>query len=694
VDARHRARHDAVDARSAFDAFTELLAAGRTDKLLPFGAAATGRRGGAGRAPMPVPVPVPAHVHCRPARGKSATQPPADGARAVLATEPSGPDIETAAPEGMALRVAVLNGNLSFVRQPLLLGHYRALALTGTERVIDGLVGGAMTAALEAGLYPEAPGSQQVFVNTRRDAENPWRPPRPEAAIVVGLGEEGELELPLLVDSVRQGVIAWSQRLAEAGGDGGGAPTGFELAATLIGSGGLGISAGGSASAIAEGVRAANLRLAATGWPVATQLTLVELYLDRASEAWHGLRLMATAAPGRYEIAPTIASGTGPLRRPPDSTYRGADYDLISASSPSADQISFALDTRRARTEVRAVSTQGKLVRELVLRASHDANDDPEIGRTLFQLLVPQAMEPFLGGTSQMLLELDPASAAIPWELLDLPAEKRGGGDHRPWALRSRLLRRLRTDIFQTSLRDAGADDDVLVIGEPQTSSSYAPLPGARAEARAVAAELRSPGGVTPERVTELADGQDAMTLVNALMSRRWRIVHIAGHGEPGKDGGVVLSDGLYLGPREIARMRTVPELVFVNCCYLAQRQVQQVLTPRAEFAAGVADALIALGVRCVIAAGWAVEDEPARIFATRLYRELLEGRRFLDAVAAAREICWAEGGNTWAAYQCYGDPDWVSAAPPATRRHRPSIRCASSPASARRWAWSTRWRR
>jgi hypothetical protein len=306
------------------------------------------------------------------------------------------------------------------------------------------------------------------------------------------------------------------------------------------------------------------------------------------------------------------------------------------------------------------VSTQGKLVRELVLRASHDANDDPQIGRTLFQLLVPQAMEPFLGGTSQMLLELDPASAAIPWELLDLPAEKRGGGDHRPWALRSRLLRRLRTDVFQTSLRDAGADDDVLVIGEPQTSSSYAPLPGARAEARAVAAELRSPGGVTPERVTELADGQDAMTLVNALMSRRWRIVHIAGHGEPGKDGGVVLSDGLYLGPREIARMRTVPELVFVNCCYLAQRQVQQVLTPRAEFAAGVADALIALGVRCVIAAGWAVEDEPARIFATRLYRELLEGRRFLDAVAAAREICWAEGGNTWAAYQCYGDPDWV----------------------------------
>lgn len=52
--------------------------------------------------------------------------------------------------------------------------------------------------------------------------------------------------------------------------------------------------------------------------------------------------------------------------------------------------------------------------------------------------------------------------------------------------------------------------------------------------------------------------------------------------------------------------------------------------------------------------------DGPAKAFATRFYDALLRGDRFIDAVARAREAALAEGGNTWGAYQCYGDPDWV----------------------------------
>ena len=82
----------------------------------------------------------------------------------------------------------------------------------------------------------------------------------------------------------------------------------------------------------------------------------------------------------------------------------------------------------------------------------------------------------------------------------------------------------------------------------------------------------------------------------------------------------------------------------------------------RAEFAANIAEALIEIGVRCVIAAGWAVEDKPAEIFATTFYDTLLGGGRFIDAVAAARSAAWrsGDGGNTWSAYQCYGDPGWT----------------------------------
>ena len=128
-----------------------------------------------------------------------------------------------------------------------------------------------------------------------------------------------------------------------------------------------------------------------------------------------------------------------------------------------------------------------------------------------------------------------------------------------------------------------------------------------------------------------------------------------------------MLSNGAFLGPNEIATMRAVPELVFVNCCHLAARDVDQLLAEntrqsydRPKFASGVAEELIKIGVKCVIAAGWAVDDMAARTFATTFYTSLLSGNRFIDAVAAAREAAYAEDGNTWAAYQCYGDPDWV----------------------------------
>ena len=105
----------------------------------------------------------------------------------------------------------------------------------------------------------------------------------------------------------------------------------------------------------------------------------------------------------------------------------------------------------------------------------------------------------------------------------------------------------------------------------------------------------------------------------------------------------------------------------------------------RAKFASGVAEALIKVGVRCVIAAGWAVEDTQAMVFARTFYERLLDQHRFIDAVASARTAAWRRGGNTWAAYQCYGDPDWIfrrrgsDAQRPATRVADPDASIASA---------------
>ena len=641
-------------AKAAFPAFVELLVDGRTERLAPL--AAAGTRGGTAAQPLP-------HVRSRPSRGQLSAL-PATTPRSVFDTG-RGPAVGTLdTPRGAALRVTVLNGNLSFIRQPLLVGHYRAAALTGTEAVVNRLVGGAMQAALHAGLYPDAVGTHQIFVNTWRQPDNPWRTPRPQGAVVVGLGDEGTLTEIRLRDSVRQATIAWAQRVVEDPQQGGAE---VEIAATLLGSGGLGISPSATARAIAQGVREANDRLAGSGWPLVGRLTLVELYLDRASDAWRGLQVLATASPDRFELTPTIAGGTGPLRRQPDSGYRGADHDFITATAGELpDSIAFTLDTRRARTEMRAQMTQGKLLRDLVARASTDVNDDPQIGRTLFQLLVPIEVEPFLGGTQRMLVELDERTAPIPWELLETPDDGRGRADPRPWAIRCQLLRKLRKTHYRMAPRDAAAEDAVLVIGEPAVDAAkYGPLPGALAEAQAVAAQLTGPGALAADRVTALLNNDDAASVIGALLARRYRIVHVAGHGEAGAHGGVVLSGDTFLGPREIETMRTVPELVFVNCCHLAGRNAAQTLVRRLDrsaFAAGVADRLIEIGVRCVVAAGWAVEDGPAETFATTFYRELLAGATFVDAVGTAREAAWADdpSGKTWAAYQCYGDPGWT----------------------------------
>lgn len=580
---------------------------------------------------------------------------------------PDNNDTATAPDSSDRLEVLVLNADLRFTEQALLVGHYRSTTLTGAEAAVDQLLDQRMSRALNAGLYPTAPGSHQVFHHPcGADKEAGTCLP---AVVVTGLGDEGELRAGDLVYTVRQAILAYAQRLSEQQGEA--LPAGFSLSVTLLGSGGSGITAGSSALAIIQAAHEANTKLAQVeGWPRLRQLTLVELYLERATDAWHALKMQEMADRNLLKLVGKIHFGTGALRRSPDSGYRGTSYDFISALqhlSPDAlhPGIAYTLDTRRARAEVHAHRAQATLVRELVAKASNDTASAPEIGRTLFNLLIPVEMEPFLGGSSELVMELDASTAGIPWELLDTNPEA-DAADKRPWAIRSKLIRKMQLADFRTSLRPAGVGDKILIIGDPETSSPlYPPLPGARREAIAVAQTLTRPGsGIDPGQVTLRAEQNDAQAILIALLKDPYRIVHVAGHGAPGPDGGVVLSGAnTFLGVNEINAMRSIPELVFLNCCHTAAGDSEAILQPydRAQFAANVAEALIRIGVRCVVAAGWAVTDDAAETFATAFYVALLNGSRFIDAVGIARTAAWNSypGSNTWAAYQCYGDPDW-----------------------------------
>jgi hypothetical protein len=85
----------------------------------------------------------------------------------------------------------------------------------------------------------------------------------------------------------------------------------------------------------------------------------------------------------------------------------------------------------------------------------------------------------------------------------------------------------------------------------------------------------------------------------------------------------------------------------------------QQRAFPR--LAANIATEFIRMGVRAVVAAGWAVDDAAAATFSTIFYDEMLKGQGFGEAVQLARCAAFERhpGSNTWGAYQCYGDPEY-----------------------------------
>ena len=107
-----------------------------------------------------------------------------------------------------------------------------------------------------------------------------------------------------------------------------------------------------------------------------------------------------------------------------------------------------------------------------------------------------------------------------------------------------------------------------------------------------------------------------------------------------------------------------MPELVFVNCCHLGavNTSAESAATSRYhELAANLATQFIKLGCRAVVAAGWAVDDAAASLFAETLYGQLLDGRNFGDALQTARGAIYERYRltNTWGAYQAYGDPGY-----------------------------------
>ena len=159
---------------------------------------------------------------------------------------------------------------------------------------------------------------------------------------------------------------------------------------------------------------------------------------------------------------------------------------------------------------------------------------------------------------------------------------------------------------------------------------------------------------------------QTPKDILTGLHGGAWRVMHLAGHGEheaaevPGgrPRSGMVIGPDRLLTPGDVAQMRHVPELVFINCCHLG-KTTRDHRRGYNRLAANLGQQFIEMGVRAVVCAGWAVDDAAALTFARTFYDELFAGARFSEAVRRARTTVHDAhpAVNTWGAYQCYGDP-------------------------------------
>jgi hypothetical protein len=289
--------------------------------------------------------------------------------------------------------------------------------------------------------------------------------------------------------------------------------------------------------------------------------------------------------------------------------------------------------------------------------------------------MVPLDLKPAARQLERLVLVVDGYTANLPWEMLVAEDE--------PLVLRTATVRQLASTRYRARIQ-AALGNLACVVGNPSTAGFAAafpdparpeardpdPLDAAEREAEGVVAALRQAGYEVLSAIGQEVTAEDVIT---RLFKRPYRVLHIAAHGTfnaIARDGkarsGVILSDGMVLTAAEVGQMEVVPELVFLNCCHLAKADPMALPADVNRLAYSLARELIEMGVRCVVAAGWAVDDGAAKVFAERFYEALLkENRPFGEAVHQARRAAWEARAdcNTWGAYQAYGDPGYRMAA-------------------------------
>jgi tetratricopeptide (TPR) repeat protein/pimeloyl-ACP methyl ester carboxylesterase len=589
------------------------------------------------------------------------------------------------------VKLSIRHGNLAYARHPVCVGHYYGDTIVSAEADLDKRLHGALTRRASLGLYPGKLNSHEIFLQHDKNA-------KPNGAIVIGLGLVGELSPGTLTSGIGRALLDYALKINDWPDDRFGAPGSVRSARIsflLIGTGFGGVSIRDSVESILNAVKWANEHLVESGFDdkvLFDEIEFLEIYQDVAIKAARELETIlhdGGELQGHFDWQDhTVQAGPGGQQRmlfeeAPDWWHR---LEIIYEKKDQT--LRFIALTDRARAEMTLVSGQLHLADQFIASMISSTGDKTQIetAKTLFEMLLPMRLKEVSPHRHDVVLILDEQSARYPWELL----EDRWNHARKPLAVAAGMLRQLKTQQFRpkplyTWEKKAFVIGNPIIPNGPGGVSIFPDLPGAAQEAEAVAALLSKEGYDVNSALNGRSTGLDARSILTGLHGETYRILHLAGHGVhefaidqyfPVKDNcllcgqnlpqdeqrvsGMVIGYNTFLTPGDVAQMRWVPELVFINCCYLGSTEASYPEAKRYnELAANLGTEFINMGVKAVIAAGWAVNDPAAKAFAESFYQSLLTGGTFGTAVRTARQYTYEQfpNFNTWGAYQCYGDP-------------------------------------
>ena len=561
------------------------------------------------------------------------------------------------------LKITMSNGNLDCAQFPLLTGHFNKDGIMSAEKVLDSCFNGMLREKHTLGIYPGRIGSSEVYLSYTSS---------PKGAVIVGLGELGELNGYQLELSATQGLTKYLLDLRDFEAMNkeefnGVFQSGIGISALIVGGGYGGLSIESSLKSIILAVKKANNSIEGLNNPGLHKIEIIEfieLYEDRSLQAFYTLKKLE-ADQHLNIVLPNnkIKKLTGNRKRVP-LDYQQDWWQRVSVGVETTPvySLKFSASTGSAREEVRNLSSNPAIIRNFIDKISTDNRWTPQLAKTFFELLIPNDFKDAVRNQYNILWRLDKDSAAYPWELLQDSATQ-----SKPLCVSAGMIRQLATADYRTQIKRSYANN-ALIIGDPNLEGFVQQLPGAAEEARKVNDIISN-----NEFNVTLKINKDFAENIEAIFEQEYKMIHLAGHGyfKEGKEdekcntfiapeGGMVIGKGIFLTTKEINQMSQVPEFVFVNCCFLGKvdGMAETMMQQHYKLAANLGVQLIEMGVKAVIAAGWAVDDNSALLFSETFYKEMFNGATFSDAVLKARSECFDKypTNNTWGAYQCYGD--------------------------------------